>query len=541
MNKAPGLLAALAMVAVCAGCDDDPVADAVDAAAPDAAIDLPDAAAADAAAPPVDAQAPDPPLTSTTCESAHEVVGIIGTVEVSGDTTDAPPGGLDLGESCAVRDAFFASPQVVVAYRVPGEGPHAVSFTLATRDTLTNFDTVIQVRRECSTIPEGGFPPSCFDDQSRDEIRSAGTVTATGGETLYLVVTGFAESPATDAIDRGPFALEITARTNETPALEGGEVRVVAERTEIEASGTDADGDVLGVAFSFLDGEGQAVDLDGDGEVGDTLLVGFDADLAGMNPFVGVATAYVIAVRGAGAFLSQRLVDLGVTDATLTVFDDAFAMSEPLVVPVRVLEEVGLDAACGGAQSCTLGLVCEGGRCAASPPLAAACATATAIAFDPLPETTRVSVSTTGTLEPGHGVFDSTCAHSPGDEAMFDITVPDGAFDLLATTDLEGTGMTDTVLFVRSACPDRLSETACNDDIAPEGQNIRSRVALRDVSAGTHTLFVGTFGHPSEVAVPFEVEVSLRPVLDVGAACDPGGVDNRCAGAPCSGETSVCP
>ena len=520
MDDVSGRLAlAVVVVAVvfAGGCDDPASEVASDAAVPDAAVVLPDVAVPDADAPPADVQVPDPVLTHTSCENAYEVAGIIGMVEVSGDTTDAPPGGLDLGEFCAVRDALTRSPQVVVAYTVPGEGPHAVSLSLATRDTLTNFDTVIQVRRECSTIPESGFPPSCFDDQSRDEIRSAGTVTANGGETLYLVVTGFAETPATDGIDRGPFSLEITARTNQ------------------------ADGDVLGVAFSFLDPEGEPVDLDGDGEPGDTLLAGFDEDLAGMSPFVGVATAYVIAVRGQGALLSDRLAALGVTGATLEIIDSAYAMSEPLVVAVRLLHEVGFEEMCGGDQACTLGLVCEAGQCAATEPLAVECATATAVAFDPVPETTRATVSSTGTLEPGFGVFDSTCAHSPGDEAMFDITIPEGAFDLVATTDLEGTEMTDTVLFLRGACPDRLSEMACNDDIAPEGRNTRSRFEMRDVPAGTHTLFVGTFGHPSDVPLPFELEISLRPVLDPGAMCDLAGVDNRCVGGPCAGENPVCP
>jgi hypothetical protein len=44
------------------------------------------------------------------------------------------------------------------------------------------------------------------------------------------------------------------------------------------------------------------------------------------------------------------------------------------------------------------------------------------------------------------------------------------------------------------------------------------------------------------MATAFTLEVSLRPVLGSGAACDPAQLRNRCATGACpSGATPVCP
>ena len=68
----------------------------------------------------------------------------------------------------------------------------------------------------------------------------------------------------------------------------------------------------------------------------------------------------------------------------------------------------------------------------------------------------------------------------------------------------------------------------------------RSRVDVRNVTGGTYTIFVEPF-RPG-AATAFTLEVSLRPVLGSGAACDPAQLRNRCSTGACpSGATPTCP
>ena len=474
-----------------------------------------------------------------TCDVPRLVDGIHGAITVEFDTTDGPDGQLDLGASCGNEQVPFA-PQEVIAYTVPGTGPQRITVSTAVENTLTNFDTVIQVRRTCYEMPTSTFPPTCFDDVSRTDPRSAGRVAATGGEVLYFIVTGYSRTPFMDGIDQGPVGFEIHARPNDVPVLIAGEVRAVAEQTDIAATGEDDDEDMLGVIVQFEGAGETSLDVDGDGTANDTLIMGFNQAPTGVV-WNGVATAFVINVRGGRAYLSDRLAALQAVQATLTVFDDSFAMSEEIRIPVRFLDEVGMGAACGDTTRCTIGLMCDGGRCVAGPQMAALCRQATPLAID-TPTSTTTHATHTGTLPGGHGVVEASCAHTPGQEALVDVTVPDGAFDLIVTTDLAETAATNTVLYVRSACADRLSEPAmgCNDDLAP-GTNARSRVELRDVAAGGYTIFVENLGHPSDDPLPYAIDVALRPVLPSNQACDPAGLDNRCRDGACPAAASVCP
>ncbi len=62
------------------------------------------------------------------------------------------------------------------------------------------------------------------------------------------------------------------------------------------------------------------------------------------------------------------------------------------------------------------------------------------------------------------------------------------------------------------------------------------------MAAGAYTVFVVKAGHPSETPIPYEVEVSLRPVLGTGAACDPAEVTNRCGAGACPTDGAAeCP
>jgi len=520
------LVLLLAGGAVACGGDDD-------GATPDAGISLDDASVPDAGS-----------GGAGTCDAPTLVEGIEGVVTVSFDTTDSPAGALDLGEFCSNPDVDPLPPQEVIAYTVPGTGPHAINFTTAIPETLTNFDTLVQVRTSCGEIPEAGFPPTCFDETSATDPRSTGVVMADGGTVLYFIVTGYGDLDAVDEIDRGPAGLEISARPNQTPVITGGDLRAIGIRTEIEASGTDADGDAAGLSATFLGVDGSPVDLNDDGTVADTLLTYFDAPVGGAESFTGVSTLFAIAVAGGGVRLNDQLRRHGVVSARLRVFDEAFALSvDEVTVPLRAIAEVGFGAVCDEDHACVLGLRCStAGACEAEPAVAAACGAATALDI-PIPTDTTTSVVRTGTITGEHGFTEGSCAHSPSIERIFDLEVPDMPVDLIASTDHAGTGSTDTVLYMRSICADLSSELTggCNDDLASGGANIRSRITLRDVEPGPISLFVEVFRHPPDEGAPFELSVSLRPVLATGASCDPAQVDNRCAVSACPPATSVCP
>ncbi len=488
--------------------------------APDASIMLPDTGPARFVGP-------------GTCDGPRVVIGELGTVRLDLDTTDGPMGELDLGTMCGNPEGTPGAPQEVIAYVVPGDGPVGVRFDTGLGDTLTNYDTVIQVRRTCAELPPDGFPPTCFDDISDTDRRSRGSVMAEGGETLYLVIGGFADPLQPEIVDRGPLSVEITATANTPPEIVEGDVRTVAERTEVMVTGRDAEANALGVLVTFLSASGDPLDINGDGVLADQLGMGFDP-MPTTAEFTATATTFFIRFGAGGIALSQRLLGLSAASAELVLVDDYFAASAPVTVPIRFLDEVGLGASCGATADvgCTLGLRCVGGACVPTPEMSALCESATALSIE-TPTTTTTSVSYMGEVAGGFGLIESSCGHSPGQESVLDVTVPPGNFDLIATTATPGTGAATTVLYLRTACPDRLSE--------PSGGCASNTVVLEDVAEGAYSIFVETAGHPSEVATPFELQVSLRPVLATGADCDPAGDDNRCATGACPSATPVCP
>ena len=109
--------------------------------------------------------------------------------------------------------------------------------------------------------------------------------------------------------------------------------------------------------------------------------------------------------------------------------------------------------------------------------------------------------------------------------------------DLAVTSNLDGTGDTDTFLYLRATCADAASELACNDDRA--AMDLRSDIAAADLAAGTYFLFVETYGGLQSGTAPHALQFTFTPVLPSGEACDDDGVLNRCQGDPCA--DGVCP
>ena len=467
-------------------------------------------------------------VTLPTCASPRVVMGTLGAATITGDTTDGPPGPRDLGTACGNVEALRWAPQEIIEYHVPGVGSVGVSMTLIDPGTPATFDTVLQVRTDCMLVPEPGPVPTCFDDTA-DDARSTGGFAAAGGDVVYLVVTGYAETPVMGATDRGPYTLQIEARTNALPEITGGEVRVIGSRAEIELSGADPDGDVIAFTAEFLDAGGDPVDLSGDGSVdgGDRVTAGFADDLTGMTAFTSV-----VRYADLGTAITTSLA----VTARVRAIDEVFAMGGSFDVPVRAVNLVGLGATCDDMNACADPLTCTAGTCTAPAEVIAACAVTEAITLA-APTTTAMVATVSGTLTATAGVLSASCAATPNASVLYTVDVPGTAVDLIARTDLPATGATDTVLSVRSECADPLSELACNDDIDYPGGVYQSRLEVLDASAGVHTLIVAPYG-PDESG-PFTLEVTLRPVLATGAACDSTGVANRCAGGACAG--GVCP
>jgi hypothetical protein len=178
--------------------------------------------------------------------------------------------------------------------------------------------------------------------------------------------------------------------------------------------------------------------------------------------------------------------------------------------------------------------------CEASTEATTACASPTALTIA-TPTTTTETTTVTGSIPAGTGALAPTCTSAVGPEVTYGVTVPGGGtFDVVARTDLTGTGETDTMLYLRGDCTDPITETACNDDIDLEGGVYTSHMELLDAPAGDYVLIVEQWAtEPTDTAGAFELEVGLRPVLASGASCDNAGVMNRCADGACSGGT--CP
>jgi hypothetical protein len=467
------------------------------------------------------------PPTEGACTGPIEVAGEIGAVTVSGDTDMATLRPVDLGVDCGNPEAARFSPQEIVAYTVPGTEEVGVRFTLANAGTDMDFVAIAQVRTDCMTQPAADM---CFQDVTDTERHASGAVTAMGGDTIYIVVTGIADimSPYTD---RGAWEMEITAGPNEPPTLVGGQLSRVGDALEVALSGMDdTGGDSYRMELQMADGTG--IDLNDDGMVdeGDWIVAPFTNDVSEMMSFVG---------RDRFAAIGADILDADmVTQAEVTVRDVFRAESAPMTITIG--DGIGVGGSCDDTTFCADALTCTSMMCEASTEATTACASPTALTIA-TPTTTTETTTVTGSIPAGTGALAPTCTSAVGPEVTYGVTVPGGGtFDVVARTDLTGTGETDTMLYLRGDCTDPITETACNDDIDLEGGVYTSHMELLDAPAGDYVLIVEQWAtEPTDTAGAFELEVGLRPVLASGASCDNAGVMNRCADGACSGGT--CP
>lgn len=478
-----------------------------------------------------------PPLA---CSETRRVDGVLGeTVTVMFDTRMTETRPRDLGLTCGNTDPELRwAPQEVVELRVPGTGRFAVDLdTVFDGDTDADFNTVLQVRTTCETAPTATWPPTCFDDVSLEEFRSRGSFMANGGDTVFIIVTGYSEPPAAQGtVDEGRVRLDITVRENTAPTVTSGSFALALDDVELIASGHDPDADAYGVLLNFYGPGGQLLDIYGDGQAtldGDAFPVLFKEE-PNTADYEGHAT--VPAITNLAPFLRA----VGARRASFRVFDRAFEASEPLMVDIVEGTFVGIGEACGGTNVCRKELTCTAGICAATGEVAAACENARVIEVQPNGQ----PVDVTGTTGAGVGSFapkDTACGGvnaTIGAEAIYAVTIPEGVTaDLLITTNLPATGDTDTVLYVRSECADSGTELDCEDNRARG--DLQSDNEVYAAGPGTYYIFVERWGGLAMGTIPHALRVTLRPVLESGATCDPSGTLNRCRLGACT--DGICP
>jgi hypothetical protein len=444
------------------------------------------------------------------------------------DTSALPEGAIELYDCGPTAES---PPQVVVEYLVPGTGPHAITVSTANTGTDGRYDTVLALRRDACDGAASDFRQRCFDDEGT-ERRARGSMLADGGETIWIIVTGY---PGTEFVDRGLLELTIAARPDRPPIVESATVLVTPMNVQVEVVGTDDDADAQGVYVTFHGPSQELIDADGDGDADgfDYLNSVLDRSVQGATRFRETATIPLPAGMVGSA-----------TEAWVTLFDAA-GLESPVDVSAPVVngDIVGRGAACDAMNVCARELECRTATCQATADRAIACGAATPIMV-PTPTTTATSGSAATVLLPGEGLFSGECSSTVGRESIYTVAVPMGAFDLIASTDTAGTATTvDTVVYARTVCEDPATSPmdGCHDDIDFPA-NPRSRLELLDVTSPSVTLFVEHYaGVPPGVMARIELEVTLRPVLAMGAACDPTEVMNRCAGGRCPTDTRVCP
>jgi len=463
-----------------------------------------------------------------TCEDPLVLEGVEGgTATVELDTSSGGSGTLDVSECFSTTQ-----PQAVIAYRVPGTGPHAMAFSLRNPGTDPQFDAEVIVRDgPCLTPVVRDFPPHCWEDEPMlfGDYRPEGRFGGMGGETVTLIVTGYPWSDGSDYRGSGRFRLDVTATANSPPQVSAAVVLAIASEVEVEATATDADFNALGVMVSFHDDTKALVDVNGSGQP--------DAADVLWNDFAVPVTG-AISFRESATFSAEVL---GSAEAWVRVYDDGYFLSNRFVLPVVAGRRVGLGQPCDATNICLRELDCMASMCAANSERAGACTGAEGLTID-TPTTMTTSTTAMGTLMEGTGLFRGPCGSTIGREQIFLASVPGGMFDLIASTDNPGSTVgADTVVYLRGSCVDPESSPLewCDDD---SGDSLLSTLVVEDVPAGTYAIFVEDYGGVvGSTPTRFELSVSLRPVIGTGQTCDPLEVQNRCAGDPCPTEGGTCP
>jgi hypothetical protein len=460
---------------------------------------------------------PPPP---NSCDAPLDVVGIEGSPTVIDFDTRFGTGSAPV--FCG--SAMVRPPQFIIAYTVPGEGPRDLSLSTVNDETPRTFDTLLLVRRGACRA-ESDVNDACFDDGADGDHRSAGHYLAQGGETVTIIVTGYALA------DRGTGRLVIESRATHPPHLEAASVWSLPDTSLlVSITGSDEDGDLTQAQLTLHASDGTLLDVNGDGAA-DPATDTLSASLVPPPTSTGTTTASgrvptILHVLPSGALARVQALDaLG------------NASAEIIEVTSVAAEIAGSGEACGGVRICDDGLECASGTCGVASAWARACAMARPVTLE-----VGTPLDLIGSIPPlTSAITTFECmTHSNGPEDVLAVSLPAGRFDLLASTNAPGTAQTDTVLYALARCDDPVSFLGCNDDVlSGGGTTFTSAITILEAPAAL-AIVVDTYA-TGPTAQPYELTLTLRPVLDPGAACDWMEERDRCASGHCDASSNVCP
>jgi len=460
-----------------------------------------------------------PPPVPYTCETDPTVIdGVLNTTEsVTFDTTMTAERPRDLGLACGnpAGEGVRWARQEVVEYHVPGTGPVSVEFSAVNAVTPADFNTVIQVRTACDVVPTQAFPPTCIDDATMTDPRSRGAFQASGGDTLYFIVTGYSDpEPVEMQVDEGVIQVDFTPRVNTPPTVTSAYAIVNGVAMVLGAEATDAEGPIFGFALKLYTAAGQ-IDFDGDGDADDDDILPFGWEsVTGTNPYTATST---ITPTEDGYRLAEFCTQVGCTDAAIAVFDQQYAASEFLRFAIMPATAVGLGDACNGlTEVCTPGLNCTGGTCTISTAVNNACTGAAVLTLAAPIDATPTTTTVMSSLGRGAGTFNGPCGGTDavmatsGHETVYSLTIDTpGTYRLDLTTTGPGTGARDTVLYVRGEdCWDSRATNSlgCNDDTS---MTVLSSTLDVEVTEGTYFIYVEFFGGVMTPSASFEMTATL--------------------------------
>lgn len=485
------------------------------------------------------------------CTSNRVVEGVLGqTTDLMFDTSSISLRPRDLGLACANPDPGVRwAPQEVIEYRVPGNARDlALTVSTVNSNTADNFNTVIQVRQSCESVPADQFPPTCFDMGGADDsdLRAEGGLTVDGGDVLYFLVTGYRDPDPVQGlreVDRGPIRVSFRLYENSPPTLTRAQFIAGDVMTRVWAEGSDPDGDAVGLALRLYRGT-TLLDVNGDDEADENDVFTFFNLLNTSTTngiFRGSRDLDGPPGGGIGAIVRVNEVDrIGVS-----LYDRSLSRSNEILVAVDRPTR-GIGASCDSfAEVCAFPQTCNAGVCELAGDSESITRCAAAMPLSVTLSDVRTTFSGAATTVEGGGVLQAQCGPdlSWGDERLFSFTIASGVYDLSVTA--QAPDSAPIALYVRSACTDATTERAC-----AIGTGTPVTVTAANLGPGTYViagelainlLQDGQLFPPSAVpgGVAFSISGSLTPVLTAGQTCDPAGVMNRCDMGACSG--GVCP
>ncbi len=276
---------------------------------------------------------------------------------------------------------------------------------------------------------------------------------------------------------------------NNPPVLETVSASRFGTDFVLEAQGGDEDGDVLGAALTFIDGDGQPIVIQ---------AIGTTEGFLPFNPAVTGQTTFTATINAAGFFalypelLAAESLDVGLYDSGNSV---SAKQTITLTLPPLVGEGESCDPA-GIENRCDAGQICD------DPGTGAVCATL---------NTLRLNACGAATVQAGAGTVTgsvvggtrslweppTSCLEFPYEGGVPDgvvkITLDSAVARLVISSESENTAL-DTILYVYEGCGENAgAPLACNDDIDTEGQNFASTVELTDVAAGEYLVIVDSW------------------------------------------------